>query len=102
MPAKIFTVCYVYEATERLTQEYTVKEITAVSRLDDDDPTRVLYLKIKAFIPSDQSIKTQIQDFDTGDVIFLKGKFIACSGWYSVRAQPYFFRYFDSEFIKTN
>ena len=53
MPAKIFTVCYVYEATERLTQEYTVKEITAVSRLDDDDPTRVLYLKVKAFIPSD-------------------------------------------------
>ena len=58
MPAKISTVCYVHEATERLTQEYTVKEITAVSRLDDDDPTRVLYLKVKVFIPSDQSIKT--------------------------------------------
>ena len=53
MPAKISTVCYVHEATERLTQEYTVKEITAVSRLellDDDDPTRVLYLKVKALI----------------------------------------------------
>ncbi|PKY58370.1 hypothetical protein RhiirA4_480227 [Rhizophagus irregularis] len=64
MPAKLSTVCYVHECTERLTQEYTVKEVTAVVRLDDADPTKVVYLKVKIFIPSDQNISTQIEDFE--------------------------------------
>ena len=84
MPVKISTICYIHDSTERLTQDFTLKEITAVTRLNDDDPTKVLYLKVKAFAPLDQSIKTRIEDFNTGDVIFLKGKFIACAGWYSV------------------
>ncbi|RIA98439.1 hypothetical protein C1645_870686 [Glomus cerebriforme] len=54
--------------------------------LDTNDPTKVIYLKVKAFIPSDRSIETQIEDFDIENVIFLKGKFIAYSGWYSVNA----------------
>ena len=45
MPAKISGICYVHESTDRLTQEFTVKEITTVSRLDPDDPTKVVYLK---------------------------------------------------------
>ena len=89
MPAKISTICYVHDVTERLTQEFTVREITAMSRLDDNDPTKVVYLRIKVFIPSDQNIEIQIEEFDTGDVIFLKGKFIACDGWYSVCSQHY-------------
>jgi hypothetical protein len=51
MPAKLSTISYIHEVTERITQDFTVKEITAVSRLSDDDPTKVIYLKIKAFIP---------------------------------------------------
>jgi len=89
MPAKISGICYVHESTDRLTQEFTVKEITTVSRLDPDDPTKVVYLKIKAFIPSDRNIETQIDEFETGDVIFLKGKFVAHDGWYSVSTSQY-------------
>jgi hypothetical protein len=37
MPAKITAICYIHETNEHLTQEYTVKEITAVSRLDAKD-----------------------------------------------------------------
>ena len=33
MPAKLFTIAYVHEVTQRHTQDFTVKEITAVSRL---------------------------------------------------------------------
>ena len=79
MPAKISGVCYVHESVESH-QDFTVKEITTVSRLNANDPTKVIYLRIKAFIPSDRNIETQIDDFDTGDVIFLKGKFITQDG----------------------
>jgi len=61
-----------------------------VSRLSDDDPTKVIYLRIKSFIPSNRDIEIQIEEFDKGDVIFLRGKFIACAGWYSVCTVVYF------------
>ena len=70
---------------ERLAREYTVKEIICVARLDEDDPTKIVYLKVKAFIPSDKSIECKIEDFENGQVIFLRGKFVACEGWYTVR-----------------
>ncbi|GES97082.1 hypothetical protein GLOIN_2v1481471 [Rhizophagus clarus] len=85
MPAKISTICYLHDFTERLTQEFTVKEITAVARLDDNDPTKIVYLRVKAFILVDQNIPCQIEDFSNGQVVFLKGKFVTC-GWYSVNA----------------
>ncbi len=72
MPAKL-SIAYVHEVTQRQTQDLTVKEITAVSRLSEDDPTKVSYLKIKAFIPLDREIETQIEDFNAEDVIFLRG-----------------------------
>ena len=53
MPAKLSTIAYIHKSTECLTQDFTVKDITAMSRLSDDDPTKVIYLQIKAFIPSD-------------------------------------------------
>lgn len=61
-----------------------------VVRLDDVDPTKVVYLKVKIFIPSDQNIPTQIEDFEKGDVVFLRGKFVACAGWYSVSIRMFF------------
>ncbi|RGB26345.1 hypothetical protein C1646_770537 [Rhizophagus diaphanus] len=42
MPAKISTMCYIHKFTERLTQEFTIKEITAVARLNDDDLTKIV------------------------------------------------------------
>ncbi len=85
MPAKIATMCYIHESKERLTQDYTVKEITGVVRTDDDDPSKIIYLKIKAFILSDKNVECKIEDFETGQVIFLKGKFVAVESCYTVR-----------------
>ncbi|EXX60532.1 hypothetical protein RirG_179010 [Rhizophagus irregularis DAOM 197198w] len=53
MPAKFVAFCYVNDSTERLTQEYTVKEITDVTRTDDDYPTKVIYLKMGVTITCD-------------------------------------------------
>lgn len=69
MPAKL---------TERLASNYTIKEITGVTRLDDDDPAKVIYLKIKAFIPVDRDVETHIGEFEAGQVVYLRGKFVAC------------------------
>jgi hypothetical protein len=49
-----------------------VKEITAVARLSDEDLTKIVYLRVKAFIPVDQNIPCHIKDFTKGQVIFLK------------------------------
>jgi hypothetical protein len=84
MPAKVSSICYVHNVTERLTEEYTIKEIVGVVRLDDDDPTKINYLRVKAFIPSDPQIECKIEDFESRQVILLKGKFVDCDGWYTV------------------
>ncbi|RGB24827.1 hypothetical protein C1646_772556 [Rhizophagus diaphanus] len=60
-----------------------VEEIIGITRTKDDDPTKVIYLKIKAFIPSDQNIESKIEDFENGQIIMVKGKFIRCDGWYT-------------------
>ncbi|CAB4379971.1 unnamed protein product [Rhizophagus irregularis] len=86
MPAKLSTICYIHDSTQRLTKEYSIKEITGISRLSDEDPTKIIYLKIKAFVPLDKEIDTQIEKFENGQVIYLRGKFIACNGWYTVNA----------------
>src|SRR6266513_5617769 len=93
MLAKLSIIAYVHEVTQHHTQDFTMKEITAVSRLSEDDPTKVSYLKIKAFIPLDREIETQIEDFNAEDVIFLRGKFMACAGWYSVCIVIIFYPY---------
>ena len=84
MPAKVSAICYVHDCTERLTQDFTIKEITAVYRLDATDATKIIYLKLKAFIPSDRNIETQVDDFERGDVVYIRGKFVACAGYYLV------------------
>jgi hypothetical protein len=84
MPAKLTTITYIHSMTERIASDYTIKEMTGVTRLDDDDPTKVIYLRIKAFIPIDRSIETHIEDFESGQVVLLRGKFVAHESWYSV------------------
>ena len=37
MPAKLFTVTYIHTMTEKQATEYTIKEITGVTCLDDDE-----------------------------------------------------------------
>ncbi len=62
MSAKISAICFIHKATERLTLEFKVKEITAVSRLNAN----------QSLYPSNQ---TRI-GFDTGNVVFLKGSLL--------------------------
>jgi len=84
MPSKIDTICYVHSITKRLTNEFTIKEVTAMARLDKNDPKAIAFLKVKVFEPINKEEETNIGEFDTGDVIFLKGKFIAHSDYYLV------------------
>src|SRR6185436_9946400 len=84
MPAKLHTICYLHNCSEQNTNEFILKEITAISRLNDMDPAEIIYLRIKVFIPLNQEVENNIEDFENEQVIFLKGKFIAHEGWYSV------------------
>jgi hypothetical protein len=84
MPCKLDAFCYVNDSTERITQEYTVKEVTAIVKMDEDDPSNIIYLQVKAFIPLGEPTDGKIQPFEVGDTIYLKGKFVGCPNWYSV------------------
>lgn len=44
MPAKLHTICYLHNCSERNTNEFILKEITAISRLNDMDPAEIIYL----------------------------------------------------------
>ncbi|KAF0484235.1 hypothetical protein F8M41_023048 [Gigaspora margarita] len=63
MLAKLFTICYVQACIERLTQEFTVKDITAIRKH-----------------------RYYIKPFETGDVISVKGKFVGRDNYYTVSA----------------
>jgi hypothetical protein len=91
MPAKLHTICYIHDCNERNTNEFIIKELTAISKLNDIDPAEIVYLRIKVFIPLNQEIETNIENFEIGQVILLKGKFIACKGWYSVSFSLFYF-----------
>ncbi|EXX76850.1 hypothetical protein RirG_029270 [Rhizophagus irregularis DAOM 197198w] len=68
MPAKLSTICYIHDSTQRSMKEYSIKEITVISRLSDEDPTKIIYLKIKVFVPLDKEIETHIEEFENGQV----------------------------------
>ena len=73
---------------ERLIQDFTVKEITTVSRLSDEDPTKWCIWR-RSFPRVRRSPNQKVR---YGDVFLLRGNFIACTGWYSV----YIVIHFDS------
>ena len=56
MPCKLDAFCYVHDFTERITQEYTVKEVTAIIKMNENDSTKVIYLQIKIFIPLENQL----------------------------------------------
>ncbi|KAF0403420.1 hypothetical protein F8M41_009357 [Gigaspora margarita] len=64
MPAKISTLCYVHDCSDRIAQNFFLKEITAIVKSESNDPTKILFLKIKAFIPADKDIKHYIDPFE--------------------------------------
>lgn len=83
----MLTFCYVHSSTERNTRDYTIKEITGIVKLSENDPTKIVFLRIKAFVPIDQDVESKIDSFETGNTILLKGKFVPFENYYIVR--PY-------------
>ncbi|CAG8843331.1 35541_t:CDS:2, partial [Gigaspora margarita] len=63
---------------------FTVKEITCIVRLSNNDPTKIIYLKVKAFVPLNDTCNHYIESFSPGDVVFLKEKFIGNENFYIV------------------
>ncbi|KAF0465243.1 hypothetical protein F8M41_026311 [Gigaspora margarita] len=86
MPAKISTLCYVHDCSDRIAQNFFLKEITAIVKSESNDPTKILFLKIKAFIPVDKDVEHYIDPFEIGDVVYIRGKFIAYESYYMVTA----------------
>ncbi|KAF0407547.1 hypothetical protein F8M41_008751 [Gigaspora margarita] len=58
----------------------------AIVRLSDDDPSKIIYLNIKAFIPLNENTYHYIEPFETGDMISVKGKFVKRDNYYTVSA----------------
>ncbi|KAF0474101.1 hypothetical protein F8M41_024792 [Gigaspora margarita] len=86
MPAKLLAICYIHSCTERIAREYILKEVTGIVRLQDDDSTKVIYLNVKAFLTVNEPTNDLIELFETGDVVYLKGKFIGNNNYYLVSA----------------
>ncbi|RIB16959.1 hypothetical protein C2G38_2188615 [Gigaspora rosea] len=83
MPAKLSTICYIHSCTECIVREFIIKEATGIVRLQDDDPTKIIYLNVKAFLSVNEPTNNLIEPFETGDVEYLKGKFIRNNNYYS-------------------
>ncbi|RIB20190.1 hypothetical protein C2G38_2179923 [Gigaspora rosea] len=86
MLVKISTLCYIHDCLDRIAQNFFLKEITAIVKSDSNDPTKVLFLKIKAFIPVVKEVEHYIDQFEIGDVIYIRGKFIVYESYYMVTA----------------
>ncbi|RHZ59893.1 hypothetical protein Glove_360g87 [Diversispora epigaea] len=82
MPAKLTTIRYIHD---RITSEYTIKEITGIIRLDNNDSQKLMYLRIKSFIPLDLTVKTQMKEFEKEQIV----KFMANSRWCSIRIMAF-------------
>ncbi|CAG8590651.1 10093_t:CDS:1, partial [Diversispora eburnea] len=70
MLTKISAICYIYNSTECQITKYTVKDITGIVRLirlSDDDSKKIMYLKIKTFVPIDTNIRTKIENCEKED-----------------------------------
>ncbi|CAG8840744.1 32900_t:CDS:2, partial [Gigaspora margarita] len=70
----------------RIAREYIIKKVTRIVRLQDDEPTKVIYLNVKAFLAINELTNDLIELFEIGDVVYLKRKFIGNNNYYLVSA----------------
>ncbi|KAF0538903.1 hypothetical protein F8M41_007429 [Gigaspora margarita] len=84
MPVKISTLCYVHDCSDRIAQNFFLKEITAIVKSENNDPTKILFLKIKAFVPIDKDVEHYIDPLEIGDVVYIRGKFITFENYYMI------------------
>jgi len=54
--------------------------------LNENNPEKVVFLCIKAFIPIDQNIKSKIDPFEAENAILLKEKFVPFENHYIIRS----------------
>jgi len=59
------------KTTQLFTIRFIVIEITAIVKMSQEDPSIISYLRVKAFVPLDTSVQHQIDQVDTGDVVYL-------------------------------
>ncbi|CAG8820514.1 10297_t:CDS:2, partial [Gigaspora margarita] len=60
--------------------------IIVIVKLESNNPTKILFLKIKAFIPVDKDVKHYIDPFEIGDIVYIRRKFIAYESYYMITA----------------
>ncbi|RHZ62743.1 hypothetical protein Glove_335g52 [Diversispora epigaea] len=78
MSAKLTTMCYVHDCTEKITLEFIIREITVISKVSTTDLTKIIYLRVKAFVFINPEVDTSIEEVENGNVIRLVGKFVTC------------------------
>ncbi|CAG8807546.1 20954_t:CDS:2 [Gigaspora margarita] len=68
MPTKVSTLCYIYDCSKCITKEFIVKEVIVIVKTNDNDSTKIIFLKIKIFLPIDKNavsaISVKITDLD--------------------------------------
>ncbi|CAG8641806.1 2676_t:CDS:2 [Gigaspora rosea] len=52
-----------------MAQEFIIKEVTGIVRLQDNDPTKIIYLNVKAFLFVNKPMNDFIEPFETEDVM---------------------------------
>ncbi|KAF0530133.1 hypothetical protein F8M41_012375 [Gigaspora margarita] len=75
MLAKLSVICYVHDCTNHITREFTLKQLIATKEVEDDNPSKIVFLKTKV---NATSIKVVDLDFDNMPVIDLN---IIISTW---------------------
>ncbi len=84
MPSKMMTICYVHNFSEKQTNNFIIKEITGITKLNKEDVKKVTFLQIKVFLPIGQTFESPIESCETDNIIYLKGKFVAYQNYYIV------------------
>ena len=73
MPAKLSLICLIHSVNERDSNNYIVREATAVVRQEDNTS---MDLKIVSFISKDTSAPRWVPLFQSGNVLRFTGKFM--------------------------
>ncbi|CAG8835302.1 26826_t:CDS:2, partial [Gigaspora margarita] len=71
---KLSTICCVHDCTVRITREFTLKQLTVIAIVENNDPTIIIFLKSKVFVPIDETVQHYIEPFEIDNDIYLSGK----------------------------
>ena len=72
MPAKISFMCMIHSVVERNSNDYVIRDATAIIRKEDGTTMDV---KITSFIPKNSSVPRWVPLFNPENILRLTGKF---------------------------